>query len=115
PLGGRAVAAQAGEVDLGQRLVDQALLVVSREGLAGHLLGRQHREVGDLLADALQGAARLRLDVAAGGGEQLLALLATVLRRLRLRRVGGLAGAGDDLIRLPSSATQAPAVTPRTP
>ena len=52
------------EVDLGERLLDQPLLVGVVERLAGHLLGREHGQVGDLLADLLERAPRLGLDVA---------------------------------------------------
>src|SRR5215207_7067013 len=62
-----AVAAEARKVDLAERLLDQALLIVWIERLPGDLLGGEHREVGDLLADALERAPRLRLDVAARG------------------------------------------------
>src|SRR4030095_1025327 len=76
-LGG-AVPAERAEVDLLQRLVDQALLILVVERLAGHLLGRQHGQVGDLPADPLQRAPGLRLDVAPSGREQLPALLAAL-------------------------------------
>ena len=56
-------------------------MVLLGERLAGDLLRRHHREVGDLLAELLERTARLVLDVAACGREQLLALL----RRLRIR------------------------------
>ena len=76
------VAGQGREVDLGQRLLDQPLVVVVVERLAGHLLGREHGQVGDLLADLLQRAPRLGLDVLARGGDQLLALGLALGRRL---------------------------------
>ena len=54
-----------------------------RRALARHLLGRQHGEVGDLLADPLEGAPGLGLDVAASRGDELLALLACRARSPR--------------------------------
>ena len=66
---------QGGEVDLAERLLHEAALVVLGQRLARDLLGGRDRQVGDLAADLLERAPRLRLDVAAGGGQQLLALL----------------------------------------
>ena len=50
-------AGESREVDLAQRLLDEAALVLLVERLAGDLLGRQHGEVGDLLADLLAASA----------------------------------------------------------
>ncbi len=94
------LAGQGAEVDLGERLLDQLLVVVVVERLARDLLGREDGEVGDLLADLLQRAPRLRLDVLARGGDQLLALRLALGRRLGDRRLRGLAGAGDDVVGL---------------
>ena len=80
-LGPSSRSASAREVELGERLLDQAPLVVARQRLAGHLLGRQHRQVGDLAADLLDRAAGLGLDVAPGLLEHLLALGARRRRR----------------------------------
>ena len=91
---------RAREIDLAERLLDEAALVLLVEGLAGDLLGRQHGEVGDLLADLLQRAPRLRFDVAGRRGDQLLALLLAGRRRLGFRRLGRLAGAGHDVVGL---------------
>ena len=55
---------EAGET--AQRLLDQAALVIGVERLAGHLLGREDGQVGDLLADLLQRAPGLGFDVAFG-------------------------------------------------
>ena len=68
-------------------------LVAPVERLAGHLLGRQHGQVRDLVADLLDRAPRLGLDVAARLLEQLLALLAGRLERLALVLLGRLARA----------------------
>ena len=57
----------------------------SVERLARDLLGGEHRQVGDLVADLLDRAPRLGLDVAAGLLHQLLALDAGPLERLLLR------------------------------
>ena len=88
------------EVDLGERLLDQPLVVGVVERLAGDLLGREHGQVGDLLADLLERALRLGLDVAARRGDQLLALGLAVGGRLRDRVLGRLARPGDDVVRL---------------
>ena len=56
--------------------------------LARHLLGREDRQVGDLVADLLDRAPGLGLDVAAGLLEQLLPLAASGLERLALVLLG---------------------------
>src|SRR3954451_10493009 len=94
------LARQGGEVQLGQRLLDEALLVVGVERLAGDLLGRGDREVGHLATDLLDRAAGLRLDLAARLLHHLLALGARPGDDLRLRGLAGAAGAGDDLVSL---------------
>src|SRR5215216_5681927 len=75
-------------------------MVVRRERLARHLLGRDHREVRDLLAYFVERSASLRLDIAASGGEQLLALLVSGGLRLVGERVGCAPRADDDLLGL---------------
>ena len=57
-----------------ERLLDEPLLVGLGERLARDLLGGEHGEVGDLVADLLDRAARLGLDVAARLLHHLLAL-----------------------------------------
>ena len=66
---------ELGEVDLRQRLLDQAAVVLLVERLARDLLGGGDRQVRDLLAELVERAAGLVLDVAARLREQLLALL----------------------------------------
>src|SRR5215218_3709904 len=51
-----ALPAELAEVELAERLFDEAPLVVGIERLAGHLLGGQDREVCDLGADLLDRA-----------------------------------------------------------
>src|SRR5215218_1593863 len=72
-------AGERGEVDLAQRLLDQAAVIAVVERLARDLLGRDDREVGYLLADLVERAAGLGLVHV---------------------RVGRLARAGDDVLRL---------------
>ena len=86
------------------------MLVGIGERLARDLLGREHRQVGDLATDLIDRAAGLRLDVTAGLLEQPLALGASRLDRFLLMRLAGLAGAGDDLIGLRARLGQALAV-----
>src|SRR6476659_9256268 len=105
-----AVPAERGEVELLERLLDQPLLVVLVERLAGDLLRRQDREVGDLVADLLDRAPGLGLDVAPGLLEQLLALDLRLLERLALVDLAGLARAADDLVGLGPRLAQALAV-----
>ena len=61
PLG--AVLLQRGEVELGDRLVDEPPLILGVEHLAGHTRGRLEREVGDLGADEVERALRLGVDL----------------------------------------------------
>src|ERR671914_620811 len=73
-------------------------------------LGGDHGEVGDLLADLVERAARLGLDVAPRRGEQLLALLGRIGLGLVLERVGCLARADDDVLGLLARLPEAGAV-----
>src|SRR5438445_251211 len=77
-----AVAGQRGEVELSERLLHEPALIGVVEHLPGHLLGREHGQVGDLVADLLDRAPRLGLDVPAGLLEHLLALMPGGLDRL---------------------------------
>src|SRR5439155_11557635 len=56
---------EGGEVELGDRLVDEATLVLRVQDLAGDARRRFEGQVGDLGADLVEGALRLRLDLAA--------------------------------------------------
>src|ERR687896_596971 len=77
-----------GEVALAERLLDQAAVVVVRERLARDLLGGDHGHVRDLLAELVERAAGIMLDVAPRLGEQLL----TLARGLHLGLVGEVVG-----------------------
>ncbi len=68
-------------------------MVVGVERLAGHPLGREHGQVGDLAPDLAERALRLRLDLAARALEHLVALLA-----------GAVLGLGIDPVRRPPRA-----------
>src|ERR1044072_3122818 len=85
------------EVELRQGVLDELALVVVGQRLARDLLGREDREVGDLVADLLDRAPRLGLDLAPGGLEHLLALGLTRLHRGGLGGARGPAGAGGGL------------------
>src|SRR6478752_4431444 len=91
---------EGGEVDLAEGLLDEPLLVLGVEALAGHLLRRQHGQIGDLLADLLQRAPRLGLDVALGLGDEVLALLLAGGGRLGFRGLRRLPRAGHDVVGL---------------
>src|SRR5206468_1791004 len=73
PLAPALPARERGEVELGQRLVDEPALVVLGERLARDLLGRGDRQAGHLRADLLDRPAGLLLDVAARLLHELLA------------------------------------------
>src|SRR3954453_8233319 len=88
------------EVQLAERFLDEATLVVLVERLARDLLGREHGQVGDLVADLLDRAPRLGVDVAPGLLHELLALEARLLERLALVDLAGLARASNDLVGL---------------
>src|SRR6185295_348515 len=67
------------EVDLGERLVDQPLLVGAGERLARDLLGREQRELSDLVADLAECLRGRLLDLAARLLEPPLAVLFRLL------------------------------------
>src|SRR4051794_2516219 len=94
PRGGAALG-QGREVELAERFLDQAPVVVVVERLARHLLRRGDRQVGDLLADLVDRAARLLLDVAPRLLHEVLARLLGVDLRLLLHLLAGLARAAD--------------------
>ena len=80
-------------------------MVVAVEHLAGHLRGRDERQVGDLGADLLQGARRLGIDQLACFLEPALAVGLDLLLRALSLRVCDLARLRQDLpgfaLRLP--------------
>ena len=82
---------------------DQPLLILLGQRLAGHLLGRRDRQVSDLAANVLDRAPRLELDLATGLLHQLLAPGLGLGLRVALVDLARLAGAIDDLLRLPAS------------
>ena len=57
---------QGGEVELPDGAVDQAAVVVAVEHLAGHLGGGDQRQLGDLVADLVERALGLGLDLPLG-------------------------------------------------
>jgi hypothetical protein len=98
------------EVHLGERILDQAAVVVAVERLARDLLRGEHREVAHLLADLVERAPGLLLDVAPRGLHELLA--GALGRGLGLVLVGvsRLARAGDDVVGLLTGLLQPRAV-----
>src|SRR6266545_5277666 len=58
-----AASLERGEIELGDRLFDQPLVVRIGEGLSGDLRRGEQRELGDLGADRAQGTARLGFDL----------------------------------------------------
>src|SRR4051812_23638476 len=94
------LAGERREVELRQRVLDELALIGVGQGLARDLLGREDRQVGDLVADLLDRTPRLGLDLALRRLEHLLALGLAGLERRCLGGVGGLAGAGEDLLGL---------------
>jgi hypothetical protein len=74
------------------------VLVIER--LARDLFRGDQRERRDLPADLVEGPARLRLDVAARGLHELLALLLRGLLGVVLERVARAPGADHDVLRL---------------
>src|SRR5207247_6503496 len=88
------------EVDLRERLVDQALLVGAGERLARDLLRRDQRQLRDLVADLRQRVLRRLLDLALRLVEPTLAVLLGLLAHALALRVGDLARLGEDLLGL---------------
>src|SRR5215210_2207629 len=103
-------AGQLREVDLAEGLLDQAAVVLLGERLARDLLGGRDGQVRDLLAQLVERAASLVLDVATGLREQLLALLDGLRLGLVLEVLTRLARAGDDVLGLLARLAQAGAV-----
>src|SRR5687767_14431534 len=99
--------AKGREVELAERLLDQPLLVLGAERLAGHLLGCEDRQVRDLVADLLDRPSCLGFDVAPRLPEQLLALPTRCLERLPLVLLGRPPCTRDDLVGLGARLLQA--------
>src|SRR5207245_2790771 len=76
------------EVDLRERLVDQALLVVARERLARDLLGGEQAQLADLVADLAERLVGRLLDLAARLLEAPLAVLLGLLAHAFTLRLG---------------------------
>jgi len=94
------VALQDAEVELADRLVDQAALILVVERLAGDLLGRDEAQLGDLGADRLERAPRLGFDLALRLLESPLSVGLGLLLDPLLHRLTDLAGLAEDLLRL---------------
>ena len=94
------LALQRREVEVADRVLDQLAVVVAVEHLAGHLRGRDERELGDLGADLLERADRLGLDLLARLLEPALPVGLDLLLGALALRLGDLARLGEDLPRL---------------
>src|SRR5438309_5501438 len=88
------------EVDVADRLVDQALVVCVLEDLAGHLRRCDERQLGHLSADLLQRALRLGLDLPLRLLEATLAIGLRLFLDTARHRFRDLAGLGEDLLGL---------------
>ena len=91
---------QLREVDLGQRLVDQAALVGVGQRLARDLLGGDHREARDLATDLAERLLRRLLDLPRRLLEAPLPVFLDVGAHALALRVGDLAGLGEDALGL---------------
>src|SRR5207342_1066750 len=89
-----------GEVEPGDRLVDEPALVGRVEHLAGDALGGLDGEVGDLAADLVERAGGLGLDLALRVLEPALTFRLGLLLRAVDLRVGHLARLREDARRL---------------
>ena len=98
------------EVELLEGLLHEPALVLGGQRLARELLRGLDGEIGDLAPDLGDGPARLRLDVALGLLERLLALGLGFLACPALNRVGRLVRALEDLLRLLAGLLEALAV-----
>src|SRR5262249_23073230 len=94
---------ERGEVEVADRVLDQPPVIGVVEHLARDLRGRLERQLGDLVADLLESALRLGLDLPPCFLEPSLAVgLRLVLDALPLR-VGDAARLGEDVLRLAAS------------
>jgi hypothetical protein len=92
---------QGREVDPGEGLLDEPLLLRVVERPAQHLLGGEQGQVGDLLLDAVERLLRLRGDRLLRGGDAALPLLGELLDQLALLLGRGRPGVLEDLRGLP--------------
>src|SRR5437660_10708429 len=88
------------EVELGDRVVDQAAVVLVGEHLARDLRGGRERQLRDLAPDLLERALRLGRDLAPRLLDPAFALLLGLLLHAALHRLGHLARLGEDLLGL---------------
>ena len=95
---------QGGEVEVLDRVLDQAPLVVAAEGAARDLLGGVERERRDLGADLLERPRRLGLDLPSRLLEPPLAVLLGLLADALAHRVRHAARLGEDLLGLAAGA-----------
>src|SRR3954470_15583361 len=88
------------EVDLGKGFLDQAPALGLAQGATNDLLGREQREIGDLILDLVDRLARLGRDRRLGCRDVALALLGGLLAHLALELHAGAARSLDDLASL---------------
>src|SRR5882724_4186737 len=88
------------EVEVADRLVDQALVVRVLENLAGHLGGGDEGELGHLRADLLERPLRLGLDLPLGLLEATLAIGLRLFLDTSRHRLSDLARLRQDLLGL---------------
>src|ERR1700712_1834589 len=88
------------EVELAERFVNEALLIVSVERTTRDLFRGRDREVGDLTAQLLLGTMRRGLNVASGLREDFLTLLARLGVRINLVLFSGTTSLRRDLVGL---------------
>src|SRR5438094_9446153 len=88
------------EIELRDRVVDQAPVVLVGQHLARDLRGGRERQLGDLAPDLLERALRLGRDLAPRLLDPALALFLGLLLHAALHRLRDLARLGEDLFRL---------------
>src|SRR6266496_999992 len=94
------VALQDAEVELADRLVDQAPLVLVVERFARHLLGGEEAQLGNLGPDRFERAPRLGLDLALRLLEAPLPVSLGLVFDALLHRLADLTGLRENLLRL---------------